>query len=665
MRVIDRCSFFFKLAQGEWVSPAKIELVLEQCPFIEQALVLGSPMQSVLVAVIVPSSSASQQFGIESPSMARELEPAARERFTSETLRQVRLWCRHHHLRPIEIPQAIHIEFEPWTAENGFYTSTLKKRRSFMTQHYSTVRSALYASLGTASADSTPPGAHGDRASAEAHEQHVSPELLQLLSEVMPVVPATISGNETFGNIGGDSLAAARLANLLRDRNVDVTIGMLYEHTLAHVSQLLHAASSTSSLTWVTPVVRASVQWSSEWRLPDDIASVAPASTSARGTHVFVTGGTGFLGPVLLRRILDAYPSDTEVYCLVRAANAEAARVRLLADMRKANMWPTDDAEHHTRLAARLHVLKGDLSQPLLGVSQHEWQHLVSSVGEIYHSGAWVNMALPYSALRPTNVGGTISIIRLALEARARVHFVSSVGALPHEPPSEPGASSEAWARIPSVHMDQKDGYSQTKAVSERLLCEAATRHGLDVRVFRASAISGHSVTGFANELDFTSMLLAASASVGAAVANAAMRLHWIPVDFVADAIVALARTTTIDTRSRVYHLTGNGPSMLEVWNELSALAGLRFAKPLEWLPAPQWKRRVASLPASHKAYVLLSQIDAIDFHGASSTIPTEVTRADLAAIGVSWPTIDASYIRRALEYLYSVSFLAAPQAQQ
>ena len=41
VRVLDRCGACFKLQQGDWVSPAYVENVLEQSALIQQALVLG------------------------------------------------------------------------------------------------------------------------------------------------------------------------------------------------------------------------------------------------------------------------------------------------------------------------------------------------------------------------------------------------------------------------------------------------------------------------------------------------------------------------------------------------------------------------------------------------------------------------------------------------
>ncbi|MCL4419608.1 AMP-binding protein [Patescibacteria group bacterium] len=55
VKIIDRAKFFLKLAQGEWLSPSRVELILEQSPWIQQSLVFAYPTQTCCVAVIVPS----------------------------------------------------------------------------------------------------------------------------------------------------------------------------------------------------------------------------------------------------------------------------------------------------------------------------------------------------------------------------------------------------------------------------------------------------------------------------------------------------------------------------------------------------------------------------------------------------------------------------------
>ncbi len=137
---------------------------------------------------------------------------------------------------------------------------------------------------------------------------------------------------------------------------------------------------------------------------------------------MFVTGATGFFGPLLVSEILHAFPSHVLVYCLVRASSDAQARERLQMDMQRASVWPDKESTRD-----RLRVLRGDLAAAQLGLTDAQHQELTGSIAHVFHSGACVNMTLPYRALRAANVEGTVEVIRMSVRAGARLHYISSV----------------------------------------------------------------------------------------------------------------------------------------------------------------------------------------------------------------------------------------------
>lgn len=72
------------------------------------------------------------------------------------------------------------------------------------------------------------------------------------------------------------------------------------------------------------------------------------------GKNVFITGGTGFLGTVLIERLLSATPDIGKIYLLVRAKNGftpESRVVRLMSKVVSINL------QHGRLLAVKLRII--------------------------------------------------------------------------------------------------------------------------------------------------------------------------------------------------------------------------------------------------------------------------------------------------------------------
>ena len=54
VKVIDRSKNIFKLSQGEYIAPEKIESMFVSSPLIMQCMIYGDSIRSCCVAIIIP-----------------------------------------------------------------------------------------------------------------------------------------------------------------------------------------------------------------------------------------------------------------------------------------------------------------------------------------------------------------------------------------------------------------------------------------------------------------------------------------------------------------------------------------------------------------------------------------------------------------------------------
>ena len=54
LKIVDRVKNIFKLQQGEFVSPEKIENIYSRCKYISQIFIHGNSLKSYLICIVHP-----------------------------------------------------------------------------------------------------------------------------------------------------------------------------------------------------------------------------------------------------------------------------------------------------------------------------------------------------------------------------------------------------------------------------------------------------------------------------------------------------------------------------------------------------------------------------------------------------------------------------------
>ncbi len=608
---VDRRNNVLKLAQGEFVTVAKLEAEFGNSPLIQQIYVYGNSAQPYLLAVVVPTAEALQRFE------AAQLKPAI-----ADSLQKV---AKEARLQSYEVPRDFLIETTPFSLENGLLTGIRKLAWPKLKQHYGERLEQLYADLAAGQANEL---SELRRSGADAP---VLATVIRAAAALLGAATTELTPDAHFTDLGGDSLSALTFGNLLREIfDIDVQVGVIVSpandlQAIASYIESERQGSKRPSFAGVhgrdTVEVHASDLTLDKFLDAETLATAPnlPAAGDEVRT-VLLTGATGFLGRYVALEWLQRMDLvDGKVIALVRAKDDATARARL------DKTFDSGDPKllaHYQRLAAdHLEVIAGDKGEANLGLDQQVWQRLADTVDLIVDPAALVNHVLPYSELFGPNALGTAELIRIALTGKKKPYtYVSTIGVGDQ---IKPGAFTEdadirQISGTRQINDSYANGYGNSKWAGEVLLREADDLCGLPVAVLRCDMILAD--TTYAGQLNvpdmFTRMMLSLVAT-GIAPASFyepdadgnRQRAHYdgLPVEFIAEAVSTLGAQSADGFRT--YHVMnpyddGIGMDEFVDWLIDDGCAVQRVDNYGEWLQ--RFETSLRGLPAKQRNASLL-----------------------------------------------------------
>ncbi|KAF9405360.1 hypothetical protein BGZ94_003623, partial [Podila epigama] len=143
--VIDRVKNIFKLAQGEYIAPEKIEAVLAKHPLVAQIFVYGHSLKSTLVGLVVPDADALKVWAGENGLGDKSFEELCALPKVKETLlKDLSSFGRASDLKGFEIVKNIHVISELFSIENDLLTPTFKIKRHQVKEKYDAQIERMY-----------------------------------------------------------------------------------------------------------------------------------------------------------------------------------------------------------------------------------------------------------------------------------------------------------------------------------------------------------------------------------------------------------------------------------------------------------------------------------------------------------------------------------------
>ena len=312
---------------------------------------------------------------------------------------------------------------------------------------------------------------------------------------------------------------------------------------------------------------------------------------------VFLTGFPGFIAGRLVKRLT---LEGARFILLVQPSLAERARNEIASI-----------AEETGAPLTHFLIVEGDITKEALGLSKSEQDRVRAEATTLFHLAAIYDLAVTSEIAQLVNVQGTRNVNDFARSIRnlRRYHYVSTCYV--------------AGKRAGLIREDElahtagfRNHYEESKHLAEKAV--DALKSELPVTIHRPSVVCGDSRTGETAKYDGIYYLIHYLRKWPGGltllnIGNRDVRLNLVPIDFVIDAMVALAQ----DERARGVTVQLADPAPLtteQLFDEISKVIGGRrslftvprsIVYPTLMLPGAP---RITDLPHSAVPYFFLEQ---------------------------------------------------------
>ncbi|XP_074533421.1 fatty acyl-CoA reductase 1 isoform X2 [Halichoeres trimaculatus] len=312
------------------------------------------------------------------------------------------------------------------------------------------------------------------------------------------------------------------------------------------------------------------------------------------GKNVLITGATGFMGKVLLEKLLRSCPGVKMVYVMVRSKAGQSPQARI-TEMINCKLFERVQ-EEQPDFAEKITAVNSDLVLTELDLSKEDQSILVENVNVVFHCAATIRFNEPLKDAMQLNVLATQKMLALARRMKHLEVFlhVSTAYAncdrelieeIVYPPPIDYRKLIDSldWmddelvsALTPKLIGERPNTYTYTKALAEYLVQQEAGN--LNVAIIRPSIVGASWQEPFPGWIDNfngpSGIFIAAGKGILRTMraSNDAVA-DLVPVDVVINATVAAAWYSGSQTLSRprnlmVYNCTTGGINPFH-WGEV------------------------------------------------------------------------------------------------
>lgn len=475
-------------------------------------------------------------------------------------------------------------------------------------------------------------------------------KLLQIWKDILKVDDIDIDDN--FFDIGGDSILAINMQIDALKYGLEFEYADIFNFpTIKQLAQKLPSPEehfiSTYDYSKINEILKRNTA--------DNLSKIQKYNVG----NILLIGGTGYLGAHILHSFLQN--EDGIIYCLIRQKDGESPETRLHNYLK---FYFGEDF-----IAAyknRIRVVKGDITQQNIGLSDEDYKTVVSNINAVVNAGALVKHFGLKKQFEDINVTGTKNVVELCQKNNKRlIHSstisISGFGEKEETAFDEKTEGSKIFSEQDLyVGQSLKGIYSSTKFKAEIAILEAIET-GLDAQIVRIGNITNRYSDGLfqknINDNAFAKRIKS-FIEIGAIPKNMLNHaLELTPVDLCANAIIKILQH---DSPSNVFHIYN--PNLLEIkdFYEYLTARGLDLM-----LVSEEMMSYIISgiLADDSKKSIISGIIQDINkerrfVYTSKIKLVSDFTVSYLNEIGFNWVEYDSEYINKCFDYFEKVKFI-------
>lgn len=147
LKIVDRVKNIFKLQQGEYIAPEKIENIYVRSKYVAQAFVYGNSMKSTLIGIVVPEETVIFEWAKEHNLEANMESLSKNAELKALILKDMTDQGKLGGLKGFEQVKNIHLHNELFSIENNLLTPTMKAKRNELEKLFKVQLNDMYKNL--------------------------------------------------------------------------------------------------------------------------------------------------------------------------------------------------------------------------------------------------------------------------------------------------------------------------------------------------------------------------------------------------------------------------------------------------------------------------------------------------------------------------------------